>query len=124
MRIDCRGSDYLLTAASNLFNGQGGPSSCANAARVLYKEASLKGRVVTNKVMCTWFPGNSEGCVAWTVDEWAQNLYCGLPNYPWSGAAITSSGADIFATDPYPGNVDTTGHECHRAGAVRHTLLR
>jgi hypothetical protein len=122
MRIDCRGSDYLLTAASNLFNGQGGPNSCTNAARVLYKEASLKGRVVTNKWMCTWFPGRSEGCVAWTIDEWYQNQYCGLPDFPWSGAAITSHSADSFATDPY--TVDGTGHECHTAGAVRHTLLR
>jgi alpha-tubulin suppressor-like RCC1 family protein len=122
MRIDCRGNDHLITAASNLFSGQGGSNSCVNAARILYKQASLKGRVVTNKEMCTWFPGNSEGCVAWTIDEWYQSQYCGLPDFPWSGTAITSFSADNFATDP--GNVDTSGHECHTAGAVRHTLLR
>lgn len=92
------------------------------ARRILYKDASLKGRVVTTKEMCTWFPGNSEGCVAWTLDEWYQSQYCGLPDFPWSGAALTSYSADDFATEPWNG--DTTGHECHTAGAVRHVLLR
>ena len=123
MRIDCRGNDYLVTAAGNLFSGQGGPNSCANNARILYKQASLKGRVVTNKEICTWFMGTSEGCAgAWHIDEWAQSSYCGLPDFPWSGTAITNYSVDNFSTDPW--SVDTTGHECHTAGAVRHTLLR
>ncbi|HZI06260.1 MAG TPA: fibrinogen-like YCDxxxxGGGW domain-containing protein, partial [Archangium sp.] len=123
MRIDCRGNDYLLTAASNLFSGQGGPNSCSNSSRILYKQASLKGRVVTNKEICTWFMGRSEGCAgAWHIDEHAQAYQCGLPNYPWSGAALTPFDTDTFATDPYV--VDTSGHECHTTGAVRHTLLR
>ncbi|HYO59406.1 fibrinogen-like YCDxxxxGGGW domain-containing protein [Archangium sp.] len=123
MRIDCRGKDYLVTAASNLFSGQGGANDCSTSLRILYKEASLKNRVVTNKQMCTWFTGTSEGCAgAWHVDDWAQAGYCGLPNYAWSGSAITSYSADNFATDP--ATVDTTGHECHTAGAVRHVLLR
>jgi alpha-tubulin suppressor-like RCC1 family protein len=122
MRIDCRGNDYLLTAAGNLFSGQGGPNSCSNNARILYKQASLKGRVVTHKEMCTWFMGKAEGCAgAWHIDEWAQSA-CGLPNYPWSGTAITTYDSDTFATEPY--TVDTTGNECHTAGAVRHVLLR
>jgi hypothetical protein len=123
MRIDCRGNDYLLTAAGNLFSGQGGSNSCSNAARILYKQASLKGRVVTNKEMCTWFMGKSEGCAgAWHIDEHAQAYQCGLPNYPWSGTAITNFDVDTFATDPWV--VDPSGHECHTAGAVRHVLLR
>jgi hypothetical protein len=123
MRIDCRGSDYLLTAATNLFTGQGGPNTCANNAKILYKEASLKGNKVLNKTMCTWLPGTSEGCAgAWHIDEGAQMAYCGLPNYPWTGAAITSASADSFATDPT--TVDTLGHECHTAGAVRHVMVR
>ncbi|HYO54621.1 fibrinogen-like YCDxxxxGGGW domain-containing protein [Archangium sp.] len=123
MRIDCRGKDYLVTAAGNLFSGQGGPSSCENSAGILYKEASLKGRVVTNKEICTWFMGTSEGCAGvWHIDEHAQAARCGLPNYPWSGTAITNFDSDTFATDPY--TIDTSGHECHTAGAVRHTLLR
>jgi hypothetical protein len=124
MRVDCRGNDYLVTAASNLFRGQGGPNSCNNAAAILYKAASLKGRLLTNRTLCTWFPGTSEGCHAWHVDEWAQSAYCGLPDYPWTGSAgaITSYSADSFSTEPY--YADTTGHECHTAGAVRHTLLR
>jgi len=74
-------------------------------------------------VLCTWFVGTAEGCAgAWHVDEWAQSGYCGLPNHPWSGAALASYSADNFATDP--ATVDSTGHECHTAGAVRHTLLR
>jgi alpha-tubulin suppressor-like RCC1 family protein len=123
MRIDCRGNDYLVTAAGNLFSGQGGPNSCSNNARILYKQASFKGRVVTNREMCTWFMGKAEGCVgAWAIDEWYQSYYCGLPNHPWSGTAITTHDSDTFATDPW--FVDTTGNECHTAGAVRHTLLR
>jgi alpha-tubulin suppressor-like RCC1 family protein len=122
MRIDCRGNDYLVTAVGNLFSGQGGANSCSNAARILYKQASLKGRVVTNKEICTWFMGKSEGCAgAWHIDEHAQG-HCGLPKYPWSGTAITLFDSDTFATDQSV--VDTSGHECHTAGAVRHTLLR
>jgi hypothetical protein len=125
MRIDCRGSDYLLTAATNLFSGQGGPNSCASANQaILYTEASLKGRRLLNTRMCTWFLGASEGCGgAWHVDEWYQSTYCGLPNHPWAGTAITASNADTFAVDP--ASADTSGgHDCHTTGAVRHVLLR
>ncbi len=123
MRIDCRGSDYLLTAATNLFAGQGGPNSCANAAAILYTEASLKGRSLRNRSMCTWFMGNSEGCVAWTVDEWAQSNECRLPNHPWTGTGITAPSADIFGVDPLASDT-WGGHDCHTTGAVRHVLLR
>jgi len=124
MRIDCRGSDYLLTAATNLFSGEGGPNSCANAQAILYTDASLKGRRLLNTRMCTWFIGTSEGCTgAWHVDESAQSSYCGLPNYPWAGTAITTHSADTFGVDPL--KVDTSGgHDCHTTGAVRHVLLR
>ena len=38
MRIDCRGSDYLETASTNLFNGDGGANNCYNNSKVfIYK---------------------------------------------------------------------------------------
>lgn len=85
MRIDCRGDDYLLTAAQNMFNGEGGPTNCSNYSAVLYKEARFRGHALANVSMCTWYVGTFDGCGAcWTVDEQAQSN-CGLPDYPWTG---------------------------------------
>ena len=126
MRIDCRGADYLLTAASNLFNGEGGPNTCFNWTKVLYKEASLKGNMVLNKTICTWHIGTSEGCAgAWHIDEFAQNAYgCGLANYPWKGVAITSNSADTFATDANTPDGANPVHDCHKNGAARWVMVR
>ena len=127
MRIDCRGQDYLLTAATNLYNGSAGPNNCNNWTVVTYKEAQLKGNKVMDKKICTWHVGKIEGCAgAWHIDEHAQVGYgCqGLPNFPWKGVAITSNSADIFSTDP--GTLDGVQpvHDCHMPGAVRWTMLR
>ena len=126
MRIDCRGGDYLLTAATNLFNGQGGPNTCFNWTKVLYKEAQLKGNLVLNKTICTWHIGTTEGCAgAWHIDEFAQNAYnCGLANYPWKGAAITSNSADTFATDANTPDGANPVHDCHKNGAARWLMVR
>ncbi|MFY0532320.1 fibrinogen-like YCDxxxxGGGW domain-containing protein [Nannocystis pusilla] len=126
MRIDCRGDDYLLTAAGNLFNGQGGPNSCFDWSQVLYKEARLKGNFVQNKTICTWHVGTSEGCAgAWHIDEVAQNQYgCGLVNYPWKGAAVVSPSADTFATDPNTLDAVNPIHDCHKPGAARWLMVR
>ncbi|MBK8261888.1 MAG: hypothetical protein IPK80_11205 [Nannocystis sp.] len=125
MRIDCRGGDFLQTAASNLFNGQGGPNNCNNWSPVVYKEAQIKGKMVTNKTICTWHVGKSEGCAcAWHIDEHAQTGYCGLPNFPWTGASITSGSSDTFATDPNTLDGVNPAHDCHKAGAVRWIMLR
>jgi cysteine-rich repeat protein len=126
MRIDCRGSDYLLTAASNLFNGEGGPNTCFNWTKVLYKEAQLKGNLLLNKTICTWHVGTSEGCAgAWHIDEFAQTGYnCGLANYPWKGVAITSNSADTFATDANTPDGANPVHDCHKNGAARWVMVR
>ncbi|MDC0719048.1 fibrinogen-like YCDxxxxGGGW domain-containing protein [Nannocystis bainbridge] len=126
MRIDCRGDDYLLTAATNLFNGQGGPNSCFNWTKVLYKEARLKGNFVQNKTICTWHVGTSEGCAgAWHIDEIAQDQYgCGLANYPWKGAAVVSPSADTFASDPNTLDAVVPIHDCHKPGAARWVMVR
>ncbi|MBK7827600.1 DUF4215 domain-containing protein [Nannocystis sp.] len=126
MRIDCRGSDYLLTAATNLFNGQGGPNTCFNWTKVLYKEAQLKGNLVLNKTICTWHIGTTEGCAgAWHIDEFAQNAYgCALANYPWKGVAITSNSADTFATDAATPDGANPVHDCHKNGASRWLMVR
>ena len=126
MRIDCRGADYLLTAASNLFNGEGGPNTCNNWTKVLYKEASLKGNLLMNKTICTWHIGTSEGCAgAWHIDEFAQNAYgCGLVNYPWKNVAITSNSADTFATDASSPDGLNPVHDCHKNGAARWMMVR
>lgn len=124
LRIDCRGNDYLLTDATNLFAGEGGPANCYNWAKILYKEASFKGHDLQDATLCTWMLGTSEGCAGvWHIDEGAQSAYnCNLANYPWTGAPITTSSADSFAVDP--GTVDDLGQECHTPGAVRHVMVR
>ena len=126
LRIDCRGQDYLLAAATNLFNGQGGPANCNNWTKVTYKEAQLKGNKVMNKVICTWNLGASEGCAgAWHIDEFAQNQYgCALANFPWKGAAITSNSADTFATDAVTPDGLNPVHDCHKNGAARWLMVR
>ena len=126
MRLDCRGQDYLLTAATNLFNGQGGPNTCFNWTKVLYKEAQLKGNKVMNKTICTWHVGTSEGCAgAWHIDEAAQNQYgCGLMNYPWKGVAVVSPSADTFATDAATFDGLSPVHDCHKNSASRWILVR
>ncbi len=99
LRIDCRGEDYLLAAASNLFNGQGGAAGCNNWTKVTYKEAQLKGNKVLNKVICTWNLGTSEGCAgAWHIDE--------------------------GATDPNSPDGLNPVHDCHKNGAARWLMLR
>ncbi len=123
MRIDCRGNDYLMASSLDLLNGEGGLNSCANVYPVTYTRASLRGRTLSNARMCTWFTSRADGCAgAFTVDEHSQSAYCALPNYPWSGAAITSNSADVFAVDPNA--VDTLGHDCHAAGASRVVMVR
>ena len=126
LRIDCRGEDYLLAAASNLFNGQGGAAGCNNWTKVTYKEAQLKGNKVLNKVICTWNLGTSEGCAgAWHIDEGAQNAYgCGLVNNPWKAGAVASPSADTFATDPNSPDGLNPVHDCHKNGAARWFMLR
>ena len=126
MRIDCRGGDYLLTAAANLFNGEGGPNTCFNWTKVLYKEASLKGNMVMNKQICTWHIGTSEGCAgAWHIDEGAQNQYgCGLANFPWKGVAVATGSADTFATDANTPDGVNPVHDCHKNGAARWVMVR
>ncbi len=127
LRIDCRGGDYLLAAATNLFNGQGGPNNCNNWSKVTYKEAQLKGNKLLNKVICTWNPGTSEGCAgAWHIDESAQAAYCGngFPNNMWKGVAVTSPSADTFATDPVTLDGVNPVHDCHKNSAVRWFMLR
>lgn len=125
MRLDCRGMDHLVTAAANLFAGEGGPMSCKGPAKILYSEASLKGYTLTNKEICTW---TRAGCAGvWHIDEFAQNGAdgCGLPNFFWSGTnmPITSNSADSFATDPII--PDIVGiHDCHQTGAIRYIMLR
>jgi cysteine-rich repeat protein len=127
MRIDCRGSDYLVAAASNLYNGSAGPNNCNNWTVVTYKEAQLKGNKVMDKKICTWHVGKIEGCAgAWHIDEHAQVGYgCqGLPNFPWKGVAITTNSADTFATDPNTLDAVNPVHDCHKPEAVRWTMLR
>ena len=122
LRLDCRGADYLLTDASNLLSGDGGPDSCNNNAALLYEEASFDGHLLTDATICTWFSGRTEGCAgAWHIDEYAQNTYCGLANFPWTGSAITPSSSDTFATDP---NTAAPASECHQASAIRLVMLR
>lgn len=122
MRIDCRGDDRLVTAAQNLFNGEGGPNNCDNHTEVLYSEASLKGVLRQDLVICTWHTGAQEGCAGvWHIDEHAQTSYCGLPNFPWMGSPITVGSADTFATDPATPDPST---DCHRSGATRFVMLR
>lgn len=81
MRLDCRGQDYLLTSADQLFNGQNAPPDYFNWSKVLYKEAQLKGKKILGRTMCTWNVGAAEGCAgAWHIDEHYQNAYgCDLP---------------------------------------------
>lgn len=123
MRIDCRGSDFLEASSSNLFNGEGGANSCANHSLVTYTKASLKGYQVTNKTMCTWYVGKSQGCAgAFHIDEHAQASYCGNSNFPWNkGTAITTSSSDTFA---FVANTKDTTTECHKSGAQRYIMLR
>jgi len=127
MRLDCRGSDHLEMASSNVFNGEGGPNSCNNNTNVLYTSASLKGNLVKNKTICTWNTGTGsgagKGCAgAFHIDETAQYAYgCGLTNYPWTGSAIVVGSADTFAL--YAGTKDATT-DCHKSGAERFIMLR
>ncbi|MFH2005055.1 MAG: DUF4215 domain-containing protein [bacterium] len=117
MLVHCGGTDRLKTAASNLMLGEGGTWDCNNRAAVLYSEASLKNNLITNVQLCTWFVGRTEGCAgAFHFDEWAQNSYCGLPNWPFTGSGITVSGADVFSMDPVVVDGST---DCHQAGAER-----
>ncbi|PCC74731.1 Myxococcus cysteine-rich repeat-containing protein [Nannocystis exedens] len=124
MRLDCGGSDYLLTDAQSLFLGDLGPPGCANSAPVLYQEAELKQYKLTNVQLCTVFVGLGDGqCPgAWSIDE--ENQYdCLLDGYPWAGnnEAISPSSVDAFAVDPQ--NVDPA-HDCHQPGAERRIMLR
>jgi hypothetical protein len=124
MRIDCRGNDRLVTAAQNLFNGQYAPDNCTNATRVLYKEASLLGRLRTNVEICTWYVSTRNGCAgAWHIDEHFQRAVCNLPDHPWTSGstAITRVDSDTFAVDPFTSEPAT---ECHRDGAIRFVMLR
>ncbi len=128
MRVDCRGSDYLMTAADNLFAGEAGSDgqdTCANFGPVLYQEAQLKGQSLANVTLCTRFVGRSQGCAgAWSIDEHEQNDDCKLVDYPWSGEPITSSSADAFATDAMGLDFESPVHDCHKPGAVRWVMLR
>jgi len=126
MRLDCRGQDYLLAAASNLFNGQGGPLNCNNWTKVMYKEAQLKGNKLLNKTICTWNIGTSEGCAgAWHIDEGAQNAYgCALVNNPWKGVPVASPSADTFATDAATLDGVNPVHDCHKNTASRWIMVR
>ena len=126
MRLDCRGQDYLLAAASNLFNGQGGPLNCNNWTKVMYKEAQLKGNKLLGKTICTWNIGTSEGCAgAWHIDETAQNQYgCALLNYPWKGVAVATPSADTFATDASTLDGVNPVHDCHKNTASRWIMVR
>lgn len=122
LRVDCRGNDYLLTDSGNLFNGESGPDSCQNYTKVFYKEASFKGHRLTETMICTWNIGSTEGCAGvWHIDEHAQNGYCEMPNYPWTGTPVTPMAADTFATDPQTRDSES---ECHQIGAVRFVMLR
>lgn len=126
MRLDCRGQDYLLTTADQLFNGQNAPPDCFNWSKVLYKEAQLKGKKILGRTMCTWNVGAAEGCAgAWHIDEHYQNAYgCDLPLYPWTGVEITTNSADTFAADPsMPDSVGPV-HDCHKNGAARWLMVR
>ncbi|MEZ4451093.1 MAG: DUF4215 domain-containing protein [Nannocystaceae bacterium] len=127
LRIDCRGTDYLVAPSTTLFNGSGGPNNCNNWTVVQYKEAQLKGHKVVDKKMCTWHVGKSEGCAgAWHIDEHAQvNYGCqGLPNFPWTGMAITTYSADIFANDPATLDAVSPVHDCHKSNSSRWVMLR
>lgn len=125
MRIDCRGEDYLLTDALNLFAGEGGPDNCDNWTKILYKEAQLKGNLLLNRKICTWHLGSTEGCAGvWHIDEHAQEFYCGMSDYPWAGEPITSNSADTFSTDTSTTDLLEPIHDCHVDGAERWVLLR
>ncbi len=128
MRLDCRGSDHLEAASSNLFNGEGGPDTCNNNTNVFYTSASLKGYHKTNITICTWNTGTGagagKGCAgAFHIDETAQEGYgCGLTNYPWNnGTPIVTSSADTFAVAA--GSRDSSTN-CHASGAERYIMLR
>lgn len=126
MRIDCGGDDYLLTDAAAIFTGEDLPV-CAQA-KVVYKEARLKGYSLSDTELCTGFHGSAEGCWgAWHVDEYSQED-CGLPPYPWYFMVpITSDGADAFAVDASAfdnGQWMMPIHDCHQPGAVRVVMLR
>lgn len=127
MRLDCRGSDHLEAASTNLFNGDGGTNDCNNNSNVLYTSASLKGYLHKNKVICTWNTGVGSGvgrgCAgAWHIDETAQQAYgCGLTNYPWAGTPIVISSTDTFAI---AGGVKDSTTDCHKSGAQRYIMLK
>lgn len=122
MRIDCRGTDYLEMAASNLFNGDGGAGNCNNHSAITYTSASLLGHSVANKTICTWYTTQAQGCAgAYHIDEHAQVGYCNMPNYPWTGSAITNASGDAFAINPDT-SIATT--DCHQSGATRYVMLR
>jgi len=126
MRLDCRGSDYLESSSSNIFNGEGDPDSCANHNNVLYSSASLSGHLKTNITMCTWNTGKGagvgRGCAgAFHIDEGAQSSYCGMPNYPWTGTVILNASTDAFALAAHTKDSST---DCHKAGAERYIMMR
>lgn len=128
MRVDCRGSDHLEAASSNLFNGEGGSNDCFNNTNVFYTSASLKGYHKTNITMCTWNTGVGsgvgKGCAgAFHIDEAAQIGYgCGLSNYQWNnGTPIVNHSTDSFAIAA--GMKDTTT-DCHKSNAERYIMLR
>jgi len=122
MRMDCRGSDHVVVSSDNLFNGEGGALDCSNHNNVTVIRASLKGNAVANKVMCIWNVGVSEGCAGvFHIDEAAQTGYCSLPNYPWTGSAITTASSDVFAVRAGTKDAST---DCHAAGATRYFMLR
>lgn len=127
MRIHCGGDDYLMTSASKLYSGEGAPPQCfSGSASILYSEARLKGHMLINTPMCTLFLGKNDGeCPgAWSIDEIEQSL-CGNLNFPWTGGeAVTTDGADTFATDAAVLDKVNPVHDCHKPGAARITMLR
>ncbi|MBZ5714263.1 fibrinogen-like YCDxxxxGGGW domain-containing protein [Nannocystis pusilla] len=125
MRIDCGGADYLLTAAPAIFTGEQGGPSCENAAPIMYKEASLKGHMKTDALLCTGFLGAEDGCEgAWYIDETTQYL-CQLEPYPWEFMVpVAHESADTFAVDALTLDAGPQGHDCHQDGAVRVVMLR
>lgn len=122
LRIDCRGLDHLVARASNLFLGEGGNTGCSDHCPVLYQEASLMGRNLSNVELCTWFDGRADGGAgSFHIDEHYQSVCPGLPNQPWQGTAITKFDTDAFSPEPYTAD---SRHECHRPGASRYVMLR
>ncbi|MCY1053589.1 fibrinogen-like YCDxxxxGGGW domain-containing protein [Nannocystis sp. SCPEA4] len=125
LRIDCGGADYLLTSSLALFEGEQGGATCENAAAIMYKEASLKGYMKTDVLLCTGFLGAEDGCEgAWYIDEGAQYL-CQSEPFPWEFMIpVTSQSADTFAVDAAMKDTQDPVHDCHQDGAVRVVMLR